>query len=135
MLTDLTENFELAKSQQSSWTKSHFKKFLGRVPTVLNSKLDWDEGSGENWAVFLNDETVALISVIIPLAFVCSGQCQDLEQMCRDLGIVVISVDDFDEERFSLKNGKIFEIFGVEETDIGNSAEPISVNDIWFHTV
>lgn len=134
MLKDITKKLEIAKTRQPSWVPSYFMQFFERLLAVSSARMDWDKGSGENWAAFLNEETVALVSTIIPLAFIRDGHVGDVEKICSDYGVVVISVSDFDEKVFSLAAGKISETFGINETDI-DSEEPVSANDVWFHTV
>ena len=136
MLTDLSENFRVAKSNQLSWKRPRFLDLLERTATLLDAKLDWDENAGENWATFHTDRTVALVSIAVPFALVAASFDHKLEALCSTFGVTKIRVSDFDHKNYTLAPNAIFEIFRISETEIDrHPGKPICVNDIWFHTI
>jgi len=135
MINDITDKLLLAASYSSNWSFGTVRKVLNQITTLsIDYIIDWDEMSGESWAVvFENNTSVAIVSTVVPL-IICKTYI--IRQMlCIGDNVVVIGVDDFEDKSVSLDNGMIAQIFGIDNIDIDLSDESFSINDLYYSVV
>jgi len=140
---DISREFQTAFDQKNKWSRGLAKGFISDIYTKLNNEplnnesivLDWEEQTGEGWAAFSSNNTIAFACIVVPLIFVKSAYVLQVEQICKNYEAIIIDTEDFDDKRFIVDSDVLENIFGFEMSAVITEAEAVSVNDIWFSTV
>lgn len=139
-MQDMLSVLRRAKQKPTFKDPNEFKSLLEQIkkakPTL---KIDWDEGAGEKWVRFIdqNNGIVCMLSVDLKLAFIReNSKIQSLLNTMRNYEIVF--VDDFSSDNWSIDvdelENDIAEIVWHTSEDVINS-NCFSLDDFYFATI
>lgn len=128
MNDDLSDAFRLALQHASSWTPEISTEAVNLLfDRIAAATDDWDASSGEEWVQFIaNGSPILYLRVDFPLAFVLSGA----EMLLEGIGVVVLTVDSFDDVRFSIHPSLLSDIFSHQNFGVLNPAS-FTVHELW----
>lgn len=139
-MKDMTRLLLMARNPKKFYNQQEFSDFIIRLQEAdKNLKLDWDDGSGEEWARFIDGEKglVSMINAKIGIAFVRNGYnnsnvMQVLQELC------VERIDNYDTDEWTIDLGMIKrqvpEIYWhTSENAVNRNA--FCLNDFYFATI
>jgi hypothetical protein len=132
MTTDLTSTFQNAQDT-NSWRSGKFRLALASLQNCLpETQIEWEEGD-ENWARLLHQgNVIALVNVLIPVAFVLSRHSSAVCFALRDCNTIL--VDSFSEAIFRIDKDVLEKILGKPLSSNVNY-DRLSIDDLWWATV
>ena len=139
-MKDMMEILRKAKCKRVFENQEEFRAVLTQMQSAdAELRLDWDDGAGEEWAIFDNlaDGIVCMMNARLRLAFIREKyNFQKIEQVLRDFEIVFTENYDLDEWSVDVEHLKkeIPQIYWHTSEDAVN-AECFSLNDFYFATV
>ncbi|MCC6149829.1 MAG: hypothetical protein IT461_06230 [Planctomycetes bacterium] len=134
MARDVTTAFEQARTTSNGWAESNMLALVNAIAEAnRGSVVDWDEGTGEEWAAVISQRrVVAVVWIHGPLVFLNSKAVQ-IEDNQR--AIQWIRFTKWEENEFSIDSTRVDEFFGpgrwVREID----PTSFSANALWWTTV
>jgi hypothetical protein len=134
-MTDITSKIVEASSRASLWTPEMVRHALSLLAELYpGSTVDWEEGDEEWGRVVSRGTAAAYVSARCPLAFVKADDETAAQRLSAQLGIVAVSVQDFDAHSVSVAPSALSELTRRPLTK-NVSYEKASVNELWFATV
>jgi hypothetical protein len=132
MARDLTSTFQNAQNR-NSWRSDKFRLALASLQNCLpETQIDWEEGD-ENWARLLHQgKVIALVNVLIPVAFVLPRHSGAVCFALRDCNTIL--TDSFSEDTFRIDKDVLEKIFGRTLSRNVNY-DRLSIDELWWATV
>ena len=132
-MIDIDASLRDARSLADAWTTGNALEVSSRLERIASAKLDWDTGAGENWIrVVRHDHVLALISTVLPLAFVEASLTPSKLQL---EAMVVVEVPNMDSELLCATSETLQYAFGDSTRLDSISEDRFSVQDLWYATV
>ncbi len=125
----------LIKAQATPWQQDCAKGVLQELSERLPGlAVDWDEGAGEDWALFLIDNQVsAFLWMRGPLAMVSAGS-ENVIATLEAKHIAVVQVPDMDESCLCCEKSVVTQFAGRAVSD-AIDYRGFSASDLWWVTV
>lgn len=110
---------------------------LSSITQVIpEAKIDWDLGSGENWAsIIVGEDSIGIIHSDVPIAFFLDKYYADVANLMAKFQVKLISVTDFEEECFNLDSNQVEKILPGIRMSSAIKLDILSIADLWWATI
>ncbi len=134
--TDIASKLESARRGRK-WTKESFRQLLAKLAAaVMNSSIDWDRQSGEEWGrVVFEGEVLVLLWIKGTFAFLNSAYIDVLSEILASYSVQFEVVDDWDEARYKVDRILLLRLSGRSELSEAFDPAGFSANDLWWATI
>lgn len=134
-MIDITSKIDDAMALRGGWTRERVHQALSLLVRLYpEGVVDWDEGDEQWGRIIARGEARAYVSARCPLAFVWDESEEVVQGVSSRLGIIVMSVRDFDAPSISVDPAALSRLTRKPLPGVVSYGRA-SVNDIWWATV
>jgi hypothetical protein len=134
-MIDITPKINEAAALDRGWAEDEVRHALSDLASLFPEGIvDWEPGDEEWGRIVSRGEVTAYVSARLPIAFIRADDGGPARVIASRLGIVAISVPDFDATSIRV-DPEVLSRLSQEPLTENVSHEAASVNDIWWATV
>ena len=121
-------------SSLKAWKASEAVELVNRIKKSFpNTRVDWDEGAGENWISVISDGVkLAVININVRFAIVLSGST--LKEELRPY-VTYIEISTWHEPRLKVDESLVKMLSGRDKISQNVRLDQISADDLWWATI